>query len=342
MIKKIFYGILIIIFTVLNVSQKASAEEIKQTELYLGQVPPKTTPQIFLPGIISTGLDELDICISPNKDLIFFTVYSNGICVILYSQLISGVWKTPEVAQFSGQYSDLSPFIHPNGKEMYFISNRPLKDGMKPDKNFNIWVVGKNNEQWGTPKPIGPPINGEWSVGSPNVTREGTIYFSKRINDKWEGIYRSKKINGKYTEPEKLPLNIHFLEPYFFMGHFDPVLAQADFCIAPDESFIVITSTDRRGSFGRSDYFVSFRTDDNSWSEPVNLGKNINTQEYEIFSSLSPDGKYFFYQSSVPQINLKHKQRIEYKTLKQNHLIAGKGSMDIYWVDASFIRNYKK
>ena len=33
----------------------------------------------------------------------------------------------------------------------------------------------------------------------------------------------------------------------------------------------------------------------NDWTEPINMGKNINTSGWEMGPSLSPDGKYLFF-----------------------------------------------
>lgn len=56
-----------------------------------------------------------------------------------------------------------------------------------------------------------------------------------------------------------------------------------------------------------------------SWTMPVNLGKNINTENREFSPSVSPDGKYLFFVRDF-----------------------GGEKGDIYWVDAKIIEELKK
>ena len=66
-----------------------------------------------------------------------------------------------------------------------------------------------------------------------------------------------------------------------------------DVYIAPDESFIVFTS-DRPGGQGENDFYLSVWKD-GTWSQPRNLGPTINSAGTECCPSVSPDGKYFFF-----------------------------------------------
>jgi len=72
-----------------------------------------------------------------------------------------------------------------------------------------------------------------------------------------------------------------------------------------------------KGEFGRSDIFVYFRNEDNSWSQPINLGEKVNSDCSESCPSLSPDGKYLFF---------------------NRHCEDDRDSYDIYWINASFIK----
>ncbi|MBN2135210.1 MAG: PD40 domain-containing protein [Acidobacteria bacterium] len=292
-----------------------------------------SAPEIFLPGIVSTGLDEFDICISPDGNEIFYTVFVDGVGAIITVKNSEGIWSHPEVASFSGKYSDLSPIFHPNGVDLYFISNRPLDNNSVPEKYFNVWVIHKMDTGWSEPKALGSPVNGNWSVGSPHILEDNTLYFSKRIDGKWDGIYRALYKNGMYSLPEKLPLNISFVEPHFFHGHIDPFFAQANFSIAVDGSYLIVSSVKGKGAQGRSDLYIIQRDKDDNWSEPLNLGAAINSREYEISSFLSLDGKFLYYQSSVPKIHIKMDKSVKYPDLKNDLLKPETGSMDIYRIN---------
>src|ERR1700742_2374564 len=82
---------------------------------------PEPTPQangayqveMFAPGIVSTRDYERDGTFSPDGKTCYFTKrtiwsYFSAICV---TRLRNGRWTEPEVASFSGQYSDATPFV---------------------------------------------------------------------------------------------------------------------------------------------------------------------------------------------------------------------------------------
>jgi hypothetical protein len=71
------------------------------------------------------------------------------------------------------------------------------------------------------------------------------------------------------------------------------------------------------GGLGEDDLYVTFRTENGSWSDPVHMGGDINSEASENRPYVSPDGKYFFYTSSV------------------------RGNRDIYWVDARILQKLK-
>jgi hypothetical protein len=114
-------------------------------------------------------------------------------------------------------------------------------------------------------------------------------------------IYKSVFKNGEFTEPVNVgaPVSSEYNE--------------GDVLIAPDESFLIFVSVDRPGSYGSGDLYITFRKDDGSWSDPINLGEKINTEHYDFCPVITPDGKYFFYSSNG----------------------------DIYWVDAEILWQLK-
>jgi hypothetical protein len=89
--------------------------------------------------------------------------------------------------------------------------------------------------------------------------------------------------------------------------------------VSPGEEFIIFTSYGRPAGYGINDMYVSFPLKDGSWSEPENMGAQINTTESEWPLCLSPDGKYFFFVRSDISDN----------------------SSAIYWVDSKVISQLK-
>jgi Tol biopolymer transport system component len=136
----------------------------------------------------------------------------------------------------------------------------------------------------------------------PTVSRSGTLYFSSNRpgglgqND----IYRSRRINGRWTAPENLGATVNTAG-----REYDPF-------IAPDESYLIFAS-ERPGGLGAADLYLSVRRGDGTWCVPVNLGPDVNSSAAEYTPMLSPDGRYLFFTGD------------------------GAGTDDIYWIDASVI-----
>ncbi len=78
---------------------------------YLGQTLPGTTPEIFAPGIVCTGLSERDMAFTPDGGELYFTALFNGGSAIVCCKTVNGKWTPPEVAEFSGRYPDIEPFL---------------------------------------------------------------------------------------------------------------------------------------------------------------------------------------------------------------------------------------
>src|SRR5690242_9713692 len=83
-------------------------------------------PELFAPGVISTSDNELNAAFSPDGKSLYFTKNATRKGVIVFSKFVGGKWSAPEVATFSGQYSDFDPYFSTDGTKLFFVSNRPL------------------------------------------------------------------------------------------------------------------------------------------------------------------------------------------------------------------------
>ncbi len=258
---------------------------------YLGQNSPRNSPEIFAPGFISTGLREGQSTFMPGEYYYstFIDAGKGMIAVILMTRIENGKWAAPDVASFSGTYMDYCPAIHPDGSRFYFLSDRLIGDNQFPDK-MNIWIMDRTANGWSEPRPIGAPINGKGNLAGPSVTQDGTMYFT-RVVDNWEGIFRAKYVNGRYQDAERLPDIVNSTN------------AQFHSYIAPDESYLILSVYGRDDTKGSTDYYVSFRDEYDNWSKVINLGDKINTKKIESSPSITADGKYFFYAGYSKPVN---------------------------------------
>ena len=290
-------------------SSEESTNEIKDPilkGLYLGQNPPGKTPEVFAPGIISTEADEGCSYFSKDGQLYLFTRGGSVEPGIFIMEQKEGIWSKPYLASFSAGRHDWDFTLAPDGKTVYIASGRPHKKGGAPERDHSIWVSERTKEGWSEPQLLPFPVNSGQHDSYPSVTEDGTLYFfSRRSGGSGLGdIYRSWKTNGHYTKIENLgaPINTEFHEV-------DPF-------VSPDESYMILCS-DRPGGCGNADIYISFRKEDGSWTEPVNIGKKVNSPYDEYIPAVTPDGKYFFFTSNKS------------------------GNREIYWVDARIITRLK-
>jgi tetratricopeptide (TPR) repeat protein len=255
---------------------------------YLGQTPPGLVPEIFAVGIVSTTEhNERDVTFTPGMKEFYFTRDA----VIMVMRRKGDYWTEADTAGFSGTYPEFEACVAPDGRKLYYISRRPLS-GEGRMKDWQIWVVRRRGKKWVKPEQL--TNQGDYY---PTLTQEGRMYFTGADND----IYRADIIMGQMGEREKLGESIN------------TDYAEYNACIAPDESFLVFTSLGRGPGYGGGDLFVSFRNEDDGWTEAKNMGCGVNSSGHEYCPSVSPDGKYFFFCSDKG------------------------GSEDIYWVDAEII-----
>jgi Tol biopolymer transport system component len=295
---------------------------------YLGQKPPGITPEIFAPGIISTGYHDGCITFSSDGKELFYHFGRHGRMVILYMKQESGRWIAPQVASFSGKYRDGEPHFSYDGNKLLFRSTRPLEGRGEPMEHTDNWIVERTETGWGEPKNLGPILNSEKNDLYPTLSKSGDLYFASNRDEGWD-IYISKYEKGEYASPIKLSnaINSEF-------GDWDAYLA-------PDESYMLFGSNGRSDGYGESDLYISFKKEDGTWTKSENMGSPINTFYREVDPVVSPDGKYIFFRS-----NRRIHESYSETTLTYDEFIKiinspGNGEADIYWVNAKIIENFK-
>ena len=299
---------------------------------YLGQALPDSIPQLFAPGVVSTGMFTRDVAISPDGKEIYFCVSIGNYTysTILYSKEVNGIWLSPEIVPFSGGpgVMDFEPAFSQDGSRLFFLSTRP--DGDEEVGDQDIWVVDRTSEGWSEPKNLGEPVNTDGGEFFPSLTNDGTLYFTRnekgsRLNQ----IFRSKWENGAFQEPEMLPSQVNCGTNRF------------NAFVAPDESYMIVPATGMPDAYDGVDYYAVFRDSDDHWSAPVNLGKKINSDNARGWSPyVSPDGKYLFFMAT--RTHEIEQAEWNYTNLLDLNNSSGNGNADIYWVDAGFMEELKK
>lgn len=156
--------------------------------------------------------------ISPDGKYLFFTGCNRpdglGRCDIYVSHREGNDWGEPyNVGKpVNSEYWESQPAISPDGKTLYFISNRPGGLG-----GYDIWKSTITDDaKWGPAINLGPDINTPNDENTPFIHADGkTLYFS---SDGWPGfgnkdIYYSRMDDaGKFHKPINLGYPINSFE----------------------------------------------------------------------------------------------------------------------------------
>jgi hypothetical protein len=252
--------------------------------------PPKA--EVFAPGVISLK-QRIEFCLtmSPDEQEIFFAVRkAPGQWEIQRARRKGKAWQASTVAPFSGVYSDSEPTFSPDGKRLFFSSNRPRQAGTQaapqgdaaqsvgPATDYDIWVVERQGAGWSAPWPLPEPVNGPGDQWRASQSLAGNLYYSSR------GLWRISMDDASAVSLVKL---------------FDPqkpgALVGGHAFVAPDESYLLTAWMDGPGGRGGWDIYVSFRDQQGDWGPSINLGDEVNSADSEDFPLVSPGGRDLFF-----------------------------------------------
>ncbi len=330
--KKQILFLLLIITMGCNVNQMEN-EKDKFPELigkYLGQKQPGLSPELFAPNIVSTGMSEINAAFSPDFKEFYFSIrMPNGQLVIMTMINDGEKWSEPEVASFSGRYSDADPFITYDGKWLYFISKRPVDSMNAAKRDWDIWRTRRAGDKWLEPERLPLDINSSADETYPSLTQEGKLYFSSgRIGKNNKDIFYAERLEDGFENPVRLNdiINSHW---------------EGDIFISPKEDYMIFASLGRDSGYG---LYITFNKE-GEWSLPQRMSDEINVTGREFCPIVSPDGKYFFYTSNQSVESKELPGKLTYKIIKDDFIESfnhpQKGKTDIYWVDSKIIDNYR-
>lgn len=188
--------------------------------------------------------------------------------------------------------SDFSPaFARDDYRILIFTSARDESSGNNvhggTGQNFTDLYETKMDRKgkWSTPVPI-EKLNTEFEEGVPAFTSDfNTMYFTRCNVSKRKKlgctIFKTVRTGSSWSNPE--PVKIA-----------DDSLVVAHPAISDDGMTMYFVSN-MPGGFGANDLWMITRTAEGAdWSDPENLGEDINTEGDEMFPFLHPDGTLYF------------------------------------------------
>ena len=182
------------------------------------------------------------------------------------------------------EYNNFVCAVNPDGTEV-LISG-------KYDQGEGLYRTSLNNGNWSKPKKI---LIDSYSNKSPFVCYHVSpdmkflvIAMEDAATYGDMDLYVSfKKSDGSYTKPKNLgpTINTAGTEPSIFLSA---------------DSKTIYFASDGHPGYGAYDMYMSRRLDNswNKWSEPVNLGDQINSDDWDLYYTVPADGEYAYYSSA--------------------------------------------
>ena len=244
---------------------------------------------------LNSKADDATTFISPTDGSIYFTSSRDGKQVLYVAKRLPGDsandhtshWAHPEVFdELSGKQNLSALSVSGDGvTAVVGVCNRP--DAIS--QSCDIYQTELIDGQLGHLTPLGKPVNSEWWEGQPSISQDGQLLFFASDRSGGRGgsdIYLcSKTVDGVWGKPIDLGFNTSSNEVSPFISRDNQTLYFA---------------SDRPGGLGGYDIYMTRRTGENEWTEPKNLGPNVNSKSDDLFFYVPPAENAVYLTSNRP------------------------------------------
>lgn len=193
----------------------------------------------------------------------------------------------------NSDYQETRPLIAPDGKTLYYSrANHPENMGGEDDDN-DIWYseFDANSSEWAKSKNLGAPLNNKGPNYISAITPDGnamTVILGNEYTnrDKMKpGVSVSTKTNEGWSKPQSLNIINAYIES-----------TDGNYFLANNRK-VLIMAINRYDAYGGKDLYVSFLQRDNKWTEPLNMGNDLNTAHTESSPYLAADNETLYFSS---------------------------------------------
>jgi OmpA-OmpF porin, OOP family len=251
-------------------------------------------------SLVNSSYDEQNPILTPDGSTLFFTISNHPKNIggkkdpgdIWFSRLDGNRWSAPVHAGKlinDGAYNAVAG-VSSDGKQLFLHGHYDPAKGVA--RTQGISISSNLGDGWSRPVNISIPyfmnksgtLNGSITADNSVFVFSAETYGTHGVDD----IYVCFNNSGKWTEPKNLgtTINTQFQE-----------LCPS---LSADGMTLYFSSNGRKG-LGSFDIYSAKRLDESwmTWSEPVNLGPDINTHGRDLYYRNYEDRKFAFFTSTI-------------------------------------------
>jgi len=196
-----------------------------------------------------------------------------------YSIALAGLGEFQKALEAINELLDKRPPKNPNSLKAAQYRKRSYEFAVEfQQKN-------KNSHYVFTPVNMGTNINTEESEYFPSLTIDGReLVFTRRLASFNEDFFYTKKSPTDWEKAQAM------------QGDVNTSQNEGAQNISQDGQWLVFTGCNRADGFGSCDIYISYLFN-GAWSEAINLGGRINSDQWESQPCLSPDKRELYFAS---------------------------------------------
>ena len=257
-----------------------------------------------LPETVNTNGNEYNPILSADGNTLYFcgegrSNNKNGED-IFYSERSANGWTEAQlISEVSSKSNDYPQCVNASGNTMYIF------------RNGRIYFSKKAGATWGKPQKMSGNVNSCNWQGDAFLSSDGkALFFAAKRSDMlnffndadFDGLIYHGKVDENQTDLYVCTVdeNGEWGKPINLGATINTLYTERTPFLHPDGKHLYFAS-DGHGGLGGLDMYVSTRLNEDSWdcwSEPVNLGKEINTASDDMGYKVSNDGTKAYFSKS--------------------------------------------
>ncbi len=273
------------------------------------------TPQLLSKGLVAEALDknvnsdytEYNPLLSPDGKTMYFSRKNHPENIggvedkedIWYSELgTDGNWTLAK--NMGPQFNNAGPnFVNavtatPDGQTSLVLGNKYLPNGKMVS---GVSVSNHVNGTWTPPAPI--EIANDY-----NFSEKANYFLANTRKSLLMSVERDDSHGSRDLYVSFLKDDEKWSEPLNIGGVVNTANEESAPFLAADDKTLYFSSNGFSG-FGGSDVYMSKRLDDTwtNWTEPQNMGPDINSPLDDLFFNIPSSGEYAYYSRSIDEGN---------------------------------------